>query len=293
MSIKKFIRWAAVITVGVLILGGVVYYFTHDIIDKPGTYLRMVMTPEGSPIEERERWMPVVKYLEGEIGMDISMTIATDYSAAVVALDTGYADIAKLGPFSYIMATKEADIEPLVRGVRADTGKAEQTPYIFARADSGIRTLQDLEGKSFSFVDVGSTSGYLVPMATFMKAGIDPETFFSRVVFAGSHDLSIIAVKEGKVDAGCSNSLIWDLLFKEGVVEEGELVIISKGEPIPTDPIVVAASMDSKMKEKLLNAYLNMPEELSIRTFGESKYIQAFDSDYDGIREVAKILNLE
>jgi phosphonate transport system substrate-binding protein len=282
--VRKLILLVSLILAGLLITRGCI---------NTGPYLNMVVQPEGTPTETQDMWEPVVSYLQDYTHEKIVMTVTTDYSTTIVALQTGHADVAKLGPFSYILAAKQAEIDPLVRGVRANTGLAYQTPYIFVRNDSGITSLEQLKGKRFAFVDVDSTSGYLVPMAAFKKLGIVPETFFGQMYFAGSHDLAIEAVKMDKADAGCSNNLVYEQAIKEGAIQERELTIISKGEPIPTDVIVVRKTLAFNIKEKLLNAYLDMPTNLSIEVFGESGYIKTYDKDFDGIREVASILDIK
>ncbi len=255
--------------------------------------LKMVIIPSGTPLAEKEMWQPIVDYLAQEIGVPIELVVTTDYSTAIVALRTGDADIARLGPFSYVLAVKEARVVPIVYEVRKSTGLASYTSLIIARADSGFETLGDLEGATFAFVDVTSTSGYLVPMTILGDAGIDTESYFSTIQFAGSHDVVIQAVKVGSVDVGATNSNRWELALKEGVIEEGELVIIAESGPIPTDPTVVSKDLDEELAQKLQNAYLNIPAELSEEAFGISNYIIVVDSTYDYIRLVAEILDLD
>ena len=255
--------------------------------------LRMVIVPAGSPLEEKERWQPMVDYLSEEIGIPIELVVTTDFSTAIVAMKTGNADIGRFGPFSYVMAVMEADVVPLVREVITKTGKASYKTYIIARGDSGYDSLDDLEGTDFAFVEATSTSGYLVPLTIFKDEGIDVDTYFRSIQYAGSHDVVIVSVKEGQIDAGASNSNRWEIALDQNVIEEGELVIIQESGPIPSSPTVVSQYMSDEVSTNLLNAYLNMPMELSDETFGVSEYIQAYDEDYDYIRLIAEVLDLD
>src|SRR5437762_13662578 len=79
----------------------------------------------------------------------------------------------------------------------------------FFQAEGGIRdtsvtgvqtcALPILRGKTIAFVDPASTSGYVYPMVLLMRRGLgrnrDPKTFFREVVFAGSHDAGMRALR--------------------------------------------------------------------------------------------------
>ena len=256
--------------------------------------LRMAVVPAGEALAEVERYEPIAAYLSEQIGREIEMVIATDYTAVIIALKTGDCDIARLGPFSYLLAVEEAKAEIIVRGVKKSTGKDAYHGYIITRADSGIKTLEDIKGKTFAFVGVTSTSGYLIPQAVFGSAGIDPEKDFAETFFAGSHPAVIEAVKNGQVDAGAIADNRWEDAMEAGIIEEGELFIVYKTDPIPMSPEVVRSGMDPELKKKIQDAYLNMPSELSEQAVGKiSGYVIAVDSDYDFLREVAKVLDLD
>ena len=92
------------------------------------------------------------------------------------------------------------DIDP----DKAEAGKL--TPYykgqFIANKASGIKTLADLKGKTFCFVDPNSTSGSIIPRIILKANGIDPEKDLKAVQNAGSHDNVGIAVYKGDCDAG-------------------------------------------------------------------------------------------
>jgi len=256
--------------------------------------LKMALIPAGEALEEVERYEPIAKYLGEQIGKEIELVVCTDYTAVIIALKIGDCDIARFGPFSYLLAVEEAKAEIIVRGVKKSTGQDAYYGYIITRSDSGIKTLEDLKGKTFAFVDVASTSGYLIPQAVLRSVGIDPEEDFTETFFAGSHPAVIEAVKAGQVDAGATCDNRWEDAMENGVIEEGELFIIAITEPIPTSPTVVRRGMDSVLKEKIRNAYLNMPADLAEQAVGTlSGYVIAIDSDYNFLRDVATILDLD
>jgi phosphonate transport system substrate-binding protein len=64
--------------------------------------------------------------------------------------------------------------------------------------DSEAQTLADLEGKKWGYGDVGSTSGYMVPLVMLQVAGITP----GESVQTGGHNQTVLAVYNGEVDFG-------------------------------------------------------------------------------------------
>jgi len=71
------------------------------------------------------------------------------------------------------------------------------------RADSGIKSLDDMKGHSLAFADPNSTSGYLIPSATLKAKGIKLEdgVYFSKTGFAGGHEQGVVAVLNKQYDA--------------------------------------------------------------------------------------------
>jgi phosphonate transport system substrate-binding protein len=66
------------------------------------------------------------------------------------------------------------------------------------KRDSEFKTIKDLAGKKWGYGDVGSTSGYLVPLAMLKDAGVEP----GEKVATGGHPQSVKAVYNGEVDFG-------------------------------------------------------------------------------------------
>jgi phosphonate transport system substrate-binding protein len=69
---------------------------------------------------------------------------------------------------------------------------------VFARTDSGVRQLQDLNGQSFAFSDETSTSGHIFPRLLLEREGVS----LGRVYYAGGHPNVVQAVWDGKALGG-------------------------------------------------------------------------------------------
>ncbi|MFM9281264.1 phosphonate ABC transporter substrate-binding protein [Paenibacillus jiagnxiensis] len=255
--------------------------------------LKIGVIPSEDSENVESKMEPLKNYLSKKLGMEVEIFVANDYTAVVEAMRSKQIDVAHLGPFSYLLATDKANAEALVSKVDADTGLPTYKSVILTHKDSGIKTLSDLKGKTFAFIDPASTSGNLVPRNELLKNGIDPEKDFSTSLYAGGGDASALAVQNKKVDAGATS----DTVYKEMVAKNllPDVDILHESAPIPTSPVAVRKDLDRGLKEKIKQAYLDMDKESpeSLKVLGLDKYGEITDSAYDNLREIAKVLNLD
>ncbi|MFJ2325780.1 MULTISPECIES: phosphonate ABC transporter substrate-binding protein [unclassified Pseudomonas] len=235
----------------------------------------------------------VLDDLQAKIGMPVVPFVATDYNGIIEALRSGKLDVAYLGPFSYVLATSVADVEAFSVAVTKKTGQSAYKSVILARKDSGIHSLADLKGHTFAFVDPSSASGHLFPKAGLEQAGFAPDTLFKRVIFSGSHDASILAVENKKVDAAAVADRIFASAVAKGVVKQDDFEIVWSSRPIPESPMVWRKALDPQLKKKIADALASIKDV----PWGDQGVLNGFqpttDASYDVVRETAKVLDLD
>lgn len=234
----------------------------------------------------------LLDHLHKSLQMEIKPFVATDYNGVVEALRSKKLDIALLGPFSYVLAATVADVEAFAL-LETEKQGATYRSLILARKDRQVRSLKDLAGKTFAFVDPSSTSGHLFPKAALIKAGYDPETYFSRVIFSGGHDASAIAVQNGKVDAAAIADALLDTAYSRGMLKQDEVMVVWRSDPIPGAPVAYRRDLPEALKAKIRAAFAqieNMPwgPKATIK-----RWVPAGDAAYDVVRDTAKVLNLD
>jgi phosphonate transport system substrate-binding protein len=254
--------------------------------------LTIGLIPSEDPRTMSAEYKPLVDYLANALGMEIKSFVATDYNGVIEALRSGKLDVAMLGPFSYVLATTVADIEAFAI---PETGKAGASYHavIIARKDRGFRTLSDLKGHNFAFVDPSSTSGHLFPKAALVKLGYDPDAYFGRVVFSGGHDASALSVQNGKIDAAAVADALLEAAYARGVVKRKDIQVLWTSEPIPTVPYVMRRDLPEDLRKRIRTAFLAI-RDLPIGSHATIvRVAPTDDSAYDGVRETAKVLNLD
>jgi len=255
--------------------------------------LKISFIPVESTEEIAKRYQKIVDYLSKELNMKVTPYVANDYSAVIEAMRAKHVDIAWFGPFSYILAAKEADAEAFVNPIN-ESGQDVYYCYFITHKDSGIKSIQDLKGKTFTFGDPASTSGHLIPRYILTKAGLDPDKDI-KTQFSGGHDATALAVKNKKVDAGAMASEIYERLVNKKMISTDEVIVFFKSDPLPLDPWAYRKDLPQEIKDKVKKALLEIdkkdPEALKGTSF--IKFKEVDDSRYDAIRDVAKTLNLD
>src|SRR5262245_39227160 len=129
---------------------------------KPGVITVGFIPAEDSRAMVRQS-QAILDIVAQHTGMKIDTFVGSDYNATIEALRSGHVDVALLGPFPYVLATTVAPVEAFAVTVTARTMQPSYQSIIIAPKDAPIRSLADIKGKSFAFVDPGSTSGFMVP----------------------------------------------------------------------------------------------------------------------------------
>jgi phosphonate ABC transporter binding protein len=141
-----------------------------------------------------DRWTPFVDYLSKELGTKVTLRVANDYAAVIEGQRAGNIHIAYYGPASFARARIiGVKTDAFAIDVNSDGSKGYYSVF-YVLAKSPYQKIEDLKGKAMAFVDPNSTSGNNMPRFVLDRMGIDPDQFFSKTVFAGSHENAVLAL---------------------------------------------------------------------------------------------------
>jgi phosphonate transport system substrate-binding protein len=185
--------------------------------------------------------------------------VATEYAGVIEALrsDPPAAHMASLATFSYVMAADMGVAEAALISVRY--GSPTYNGQIITRADSGIKKLTDLKGKTFARPDPLSTSGWIIPMLTLRAAGVDPDRDL-KVVDAGSHEGVAAAVLNGEVDGGATYVDARTRIQEDHPEVMEEVMVIEVSADIPNDGVQFQTSIPQELRDKIVQALLEIAE---------------------------------
>jgi len=254
-----------------------------------------VLTPSQKPTDLMATGEEFGQVLGKLVGMPVRVTVASDYAEDIEALRNRTADIAFVHHGGYVLASREAKATIVAKNLWH--GKSSFTSRIFVRRDAGIKTVEDLRGKTIAFVDPASSSGYIYPMVLLIKRGLvtnrDPKSFFKEVVFSGAHDASMRALLNGHVDAIASFDLAREQYLKDAAERE-RLIFVAETEPIPEAGIAAREGLDpatfAKVRAALLQIRAPAHAALLKRLYEIDGFDTAEDREYDPVRAAIELL---
>jgi phosphonate transport system substrate-binding protein len=254
--------------------------------------LNFGLIPLDNATKEINDTQPLADALSKKLGIPVHLTVGVSYTATIEALASHKIDIALFGPFSYILAHSKYGIDAILRVLSSNDGKPTYNSLIITRPDTGIKTMTDLKGHTFSYVDVASTSGYLVPQYMLKQAGLDPKNDVQGT-FVGNHVASLTAVLQKKVDAGAVASDTFAQQKAAGLYKDGDVVIVQKSFDIPQGPLGVNKDMSAKDRQFIVNAFTSITDQTILQKAGNAGFIVGQDGDYNNLRDVANQLGID
>lgn len=240
---------------------------------------------------------PLEALLEAELGMEVNVTVATDYNGLIEAMASNQVHVGLLAPASYVLAADEGAAEVILKALRYDVddnGNQLTTltdgykSQLVVGKDSGITSVADLEGKRIAISSFTSTSGFVWPANLLADNGIDPQTDVTWVN-AGGHDNAVLAVINGDADAAFTFKDARTLVVGDYPNVNDLVVFLQDTENIPNDTIAVIPTLDPDLKERIQEAFLAIAEDaakiaIMDAIYSHKGYAVAVDSEYDIVR---------
>jgi len=186
-------------------------------------------------------YKPLAEYIGKKLGREVKLYTVDTWEGLAKSLASGETDLSLMGPWGYVLPNHEAGAQ--VVSTILYEGKPEYFAIMVTHPKSGIKSVDDLKGRSFAFGDKGSTSGYLIPLHFLMTRGIpDPEKYFSKVLYT-KHQAIELSVTRGELDAGADYNRNRDAMIAEGLVKAADSVVFWTSPPLPNDAFAVSAAL--------------------------------------------------
>lgn len=248
----------------------------------------------------------VASIIEKHTGIKLKTYVAQDYTALVESMRSGRTQFAWLVPFGFVLAEKRAGAKVLLKAVR--NGKDFYYSAIFTRKDRNLKSIDDLKGKNIAWVDPASSSGHIVPKASLINKGIDPDKFFKRQVFAGGHDSVVLGVLNGSVDAGATftnepdgKTGGWSLLSMSKPEYAEKIKVVYVSEPIPNELFATTEKFYNEHRD-VVEKVKNELEKFHLQPEGKKalfelakidSMVPSKSSEFDMLRSAAKKLKID
>ncbi len=159
-------------------------------------------------------------------GLTFDVSVPTSYAATIEEMCASPTDTMGFIPgLGYALASELCGVDVAFKANRF--GYDVYWAQILVPRDSDIDSIEDLEGLKWGYGDVGSTSGYMVPLVMLQEAGVTP----GNQIQTGGHNQSAQALYNGEVD------FVTTFYSPPTNVESGEAVFDPANPDIPDDLI--------------------------------------------------------
>lgn len=221
--------------------------------------------------------------------VESAAVVAGSHSEMLTMLRDGTVDVVSETAFSAIHYAEQAGAEILLREWKKGVG--EYHSVLIVRRDSGIASLEDLRGKVVAFEDPGSTTGFLLPLATLRQRGLEtasvnigtrPQPTTVGYGFATEEVNIVTMVSRGIVGAGAISNQDWEDFTRTPDAMKDELAILHESASLLRSTILVRAGLSPAVQAQLKHILLAMDSEQNGRDVLAEYYKVAKYDEIDG-----------
>lgn len=239
-------------------------------------------------LEELQRdFDPFRETLEETLGTEIEFFPVSDRTAAAAALQSDQVDVVLTGPAEYVVMRARADVKPLAGILRPGYRSVIGVP-----AESDIREVGDLEGRSIALSDVGSTSGHLGPAQIMREAGLQPTEDVEMLTLGDSWGQAFL---NGETDAYGGSAVDWENTMEASGGRQDDYRILAETEEFPPDVFIASTAVPEEQRREITTAMVENEEALVTailqgasdenEKYEGASMVEVEDSDYDPIRD--------
>lgn len=259
--------------------------------------LRFSIIPQGSDERLQEAMEPILELLQKQLKIPVETVTPSSYGSVIEGLLSGTIDIARLGPASYVTASRgDPQITPFASQEQIEPnfspGGASAFYYslLVTRQQGPYSSIASLRGRVLALADPDSTSGALIPRHNFARENhLQLSTYFSRIGYSGNHEQSVTAVINRNADAAFVAS--WNLsnMIREGRVKKSDLRVLWRSKPIPFDPYVYRGQLCADIRQKIRAVFFNSKSpqvKAALQGLNATRFVPVTDANYKIIRDL-------
>jgi len=256
----------------------------------PGTII-FSYTPVEDPAVYAKVWDGFVQHLSKVTGKKAVFFPVQSYAAQYEAMRSGRLHIAGVNTGGNPVAVNCAGFVPFAMMASAD-GSFGYEMEIIVPADSDIKSVADIKGRSMAFTSPTSNSGFKAPSAILKSEfGMLPDKDF-KAAYSGKHDNSIMGVANKDYEAASIANSVLNRMIDRGVVEKSKIRTIYRSQTFPTTGYGHAHNLDPTLVAKIKQAFFTFQWEgsdLKKEFKKEDRFISIHHkSDWDIIRKIDK-----
>jgi phosphonate transport system substrate-binding protein len=240
------------------------------------------VVPQQSPLKLLKVWSPVARYLSNATNENVKFKTEKSIPEFEKVLYSGGYDFAYMNPYHYVLAHKKQGYIAKVRANKNIRG------ILVVNKDSYSKD-KDFKSKSYVFPAPNAFAATLVTKYELIKNFGVKLSDFDNSRYVNSHDSVYKFIAKGLGDIGGGIERTFNNFGDKEAKEHLNIVYTTKA--YPSHPFAFKNSMDKEIQKKLVDALLNMPDEL-LKSLSMKKLKKIEDTEYDSVKDLSIKLKL-
>lgn len=231
--------------------------------DAPRMPFRVAIATTLDPMVALPKLTALCKALGALVDRPTSGHLMVSYEELVLGADADGFEMMWLPPLIALTLVPHEKAEAMAVPVRG--GETSYATALFARPNSGVKGIADLQDKRAAWVDQHSCAGYVLPRALLKRRGVDVDGSFAEQRMLGSHAKVVAAVLDGDADVGATFVHLDGGKIVNAAWGDRDVEVLESYGPIPADMLAFGRNVRSAAREAVAEALLDGSSELSER----------------------------
>ncbi len=256
--------------------------------------LTIGVVPELGAIEQERRYAGICRMIAEEMGVKTYLKHMETYGQVVREFAEHKIDAAFVGSLVYGRLHERFGVTPIARPESG--GVSRYRGVVIVRADGGIRTFSELQGRSFAYVP-DTSAGELFTLALTAAAGATPGAYFSRVDKVSSHAEAVRLLEKGEIDAAAVKDLVLNRLLAASPRLKSRIRIVATSPAFPENALVAHPQIDAAQRRDLARVLLSCDRETAgkaaLAAMGADRFVATTHEDYAAMYTMARSVNYD
>jgi ABC-type phosphate/phosphonate transport system substrate-binding protein len=228
-------------------------------------------------------------------------TILVDFAPPVGELarqlSSQEVQLAYVTAYEYVRLKQKVEgLLPLASAARTSERRSQRALAI-VRADDNARSLDEMRGRTFAYLNRNSLISYLYPQWLLARSGeLELEEFFGKVVKVTKEKSALYAVLLGDVDVTCVSDHLFKVLSEMNPALGRKLRVLSESPPLPLGVLVGGPGFHREAIPHTIAALCEdqgiatrIGETLRILRVGSMRRVE--DADFEPVRNLVRLLD--
>lgn len=252
------------------------------------------------------KWGPTAEYLSNEIPNFSFTIVPLGYDQVNPSVEQHKVDFILANSGFYVGLERFYSASRIATLKNQYLGKTYTTygGVVFCRADrDDIKNYADLKGKTFMSLDENAFASWHTISFELQENGVDPYRDFSELSFKSPMDAVVLAVRDGKVDAGSVRTDMLERMALEGTIKledfrvlhqhsgDVHLGLLHSTRPYPEWPFAKVSHTTNSLAEQVAVALLKMsPDDPAAQAARSAGW--TIPHNYQSVHECLKALSV-